>query len=86
MEQGEQTLDHDVGLEWVTEWNAFRYFVTIAPTHPLVAEITGFFQFGDNPLGCSLGNSDLGGDVASSNVGILGDAEQHVRVVGQEGP
>lgn len=86
MEQVEKILDHDVGLEWVSERHALCQFVVVAPPHPLMAKITGIFQFDDNPLGRSFGNTDLGGDVASPNVGILGDAEQHVRVVGQEGP
>ncbi len=86
MEQIEKILDHDVGLEGVTERHAGCDFVMVASAHPLVAHIAGFFQFGDDPLGCSLGNTDLGGDVASSNVGVLGDAVEDVRVVGEEGP
>ena len=43
-------------------------------------------EFSDDSLRGPLGDSDLDGDVPERDVDVLGDAEEHLCVVRQEGP
>jgi hypothetical protein len=43
-------------------------------------------QVGEDPLRGSFGDADLLGDVACPDLRVARDAEQHVRVVGEESP
>ncbi|MEH3055355.1 MAG: hypothetical protein PGN13_15355 [Patulibacter minatonensis] len=52
----------------------------------LAIEVVGLDEVGHDPLRRALGDPDALGDVAHADVGIAGDADDDVRVVGQEGP
>ena len=43
-------------------------------------------EVSDDSLGGPLGDSDLDRDLPERDVDVLGDADEHLRVVGQEGP
>ena len=40
----------------------------------------------DDPLGCALGDPDCLGDVPEPDVAVLGDAQEHLCVIGEERP
>ena len=53
---------------------------------PLAMEVPGLDEVGEDALRGSERYADRVGDVAQANVGVAGDAEQHLRVVGDELP
>jgi len=59
------------------------HVVAMASSDALVAQMTRFLELGDDPLHRALGDADLGRDVAHARLGVLRDAHQHVRVVGE---
>ena len=53
---------------------------------PLTLDVAGLNEVSQDALGGSEGDADSVGDVAQANIGVAGDAEQHLRVVGDELP
>ena len=47
---------------------------------------TAFFEVRDNSLNCSFCDSNFDRDLAKYHIGIAGNEDQNVRVVGQERP
>ena len=43
-------------------------------------------EVGEDALGCAFGDADVFGDVSESDVGRVGEAEEDLGVVGEEGP
>ena len=68
--------------QWFLRVN--RVVVSAALTLP--SEVPSFTEIRDDALYRSLGDSDANGYVTRPNRGVLMDADQHVGVVGQEGP
>jgi len=65
----------------------FRVNRIVVPTaFPLPAEVSSFTEIRDDALYRSLGDPDANGYVPGPNRGVFMDADQHVGVVGQEGP
>ena len=60
--------------------------VVVASPDPDRLEVARRDQVGEDPLGGSLGDADSFCDVADPQVGLGGDGEQHMCVVGQERP
>ena len=60
--------------------------VAVASAGALAFDVAGFDEVGDDALGGSFGDSDLFGDVAETDGGVALDAEEHLRVVGEEPP
>lgn len=60
--------------------------VAVAAAMPLAMEVPGLDEVGEDALCGSERYPDRVGDVAQANVGVAGDAEQHLRVVGDELP
>jgi hypothetical protein len=60
--------------------------VFIAPSDTLTRQITVSHEVGHYPLRGALGNTNPFGYVAEPDFGILRNAQQDVRVIGQEGP
>lgn len=48
--------------------------------------VAGFDEVGEDALGCALGDADVFGDVAEPDVGCVGEAQEDLGVVGEEGP
>ena len=60
--------------------------VVVASSDADFLDVSGFDQVGEDALGCTLGDADAFGDVAESDVVCLGEAEEDLGVVGEEGP
>ena len=73
-------------LEGVAKREVRVHLVAVPAPDPLVAEVAGGLEFGDDALGGPLGDAHPLGDFPQQDVGIVGDAEHHVCVVGEEGP
>jgi hypothetical protein len=58
----------------------------LRPSDAAAFEVALLDEVVDDPLGGALGDSNLVGDVAETGVGLADEREQHVCVVGQEGP
>ena len=60
--------------------------VVVASSDADCLDVPGFDQVGDDALGCAFGDADALGDVAEPDVVCLGEAEEDLGVVGEEGP
>lgn len=60
--------------------------VVVSPSDLGASDVSVGDQVGEDPLRGPFGYSDLIGDVAGTGLRITRDAEQHVRMVGQENP
>jgi len=60
--------------------------VDVASTDAANVEVPAFVELADDPLCGTLGDADACRDVAQTSVGLGGDGEQDVRVIGQKGP
>ena len=60
--------------------------VVVAAADAAAIDNPGLDEISDDPLGGALGDSDLDGDVPERDVDVLGDADEHLGVVGQECP
>src|SRR5207248_5133513 len=60
--------------------------VAVAAAVLLLHEVPGLSQISDDAVGAALGDAHPGSDVAQSHAGVVGDAQQHPGVVGQEAP
>jgi len=64
----------------------FVDLVCISPAVASSGEVASLFEFQKDHLHRSLGNSHSVGDEADRLVGVLPQADQHVRVVGKKRP
>lgn len=60
--------------------------VVVAPPDPLPGQISGLDEIPDDALDGALGDPQPLGDVDHPDVRVLGDAQQHEQVVGDERP
>ena len=60
--------------------------VVVPSTHAGSLNIASIDKIGDNSLGGAFGNPDLSRDIASTYARVIGDANHHVAVVGEERP
>jgi hypothetical protein len=58
--------------------------VVVAAADALAFDVAGFVEVGDDGLGCAFGDVEASGDVADADLGVLGDEEEGVAVVGEE--
>jgi len=62
------------------------YLVAIAATLSLLDDVPGFGEIGDDGERVSLGDAEVGRDVAQAYFRVVGDAEQSPTVIGEEAP
>ena len=62
------------------------HLVAVSTTLSLLEDVAGFGEIGDDGVRVSLGDAEVGRDVAEANFRIVGDAEQRSAVVGEEAP
>jgi hypothetical protein len=62
------------------------HLVVIPPTDPIVGDVSGLLEFGNDALHRPFGDTHFVGYLPQANIGILGDAPQDVGVVGEKGP
>src|SRR5205085_11007366 len=60
--------------------------VAVTPALLLLDDVAGLGEVGDDAVGAALGDPDPLGDVAQPDAGVMGDADQHPSVVGEEVP
>lgn len=60
--------------------------VAVAPAMALALDVAGPDEVSQDALRGSEGDADLVGDIAQANIGVSDDAQQHLRVVGDELP
>jgi hypothetical protein len=60
--------------------------VAVPPPDPVAGDISGIDEISDDALRGSFRDANPLGQVASSDLGVLGDADEHMRVVAQERP
>lgn len=82
----EQLGDLVVFLERVPEMQMLGNGVVVAPSPPFPAEIAVEFQVHHDLHGGPFGDADEVGDLAQAEVRCLGHGQEHVGVVGEEGP
>ena len=82
----EELADLVVLLEGVAERAFWVEHVVIASTDLFAADVTRFLEIRHDADGGPLGDADQVGDVAQAQVGVLGDRQEDVSVVGQERP
>ena len=73
-------------LDRMTQRQAIIHGVVIAPAILLNCEETARDQLGDDPLYSPFGDADDLGDVTHPGIRGPRDVDQHMGVVGQEGP
>jgi hypothetical protein len=81
-----QGADFDVLLRGVAHVAVLVDAVAVAATVALAVDVSRLDEVGEDALCGSLGDPDLLGDVAKPDVRCAGDAEEHLRVVGEEAP
>ena len=86
LQEIEELTDFVVELRRVAHLAFAIQRVTAPAPHPLTFHVPAVDEVGDDPLHGALGDPDGLGDVAQTRVGVMGDAEQHLRVVGDESP
>ena len=86
LEEVEQVADLTAELRWVTHQTVPVDDVLIAAAEATALEEAGLDQVGDDALDGSLGDPDVDRDISQPHFGITGDAEQDLRVVGDERP
>jgi hypothetical protein len=86
-QQVEEPADFVARLGGVSEHRCFPVdHVAVAAASPLPVDVAGRDQVSQDALRGSEGDANLVGDVSQAHVGVAGDAEQHLRVVGDELP
>jgi len=60
--------------------------IAVAAPMPLTVDVAGLDEVGEDALRGSEGDADRVRNVAQPNIWVAGDAEQHLRVVGDELP
>jgi hypothetical protein len=86
MYEVEEGPDFDVLLRWVAHVLVLVDAVAVAATVALALDVSRFDEVGEDALCGSLGDPDLFGNVSKPDVWRAGDAEEHLRVVGEEPP
>ena len=73
---GDRIMDREVGVDRVL----------VATPVPFSRDVSGVGQLDDDPVRGALGDPHPVTDLTQANAGIIGDADQHLGVVGQERP
>ena len=86
LEEIEELADLVIELRRVAHLALAVQRVTASAPDPLTPHVPALDEVGDDPLDGALGDPDGLGDVAQTRVRVMGDAEQDLRVVGDEAP
>ena len=82
----EQFTDFVVELGWMTHGDAAGELVLVPSSHTFTGDVAGLDEISDDPLRRPLGDADGRSYVAHSNTRVALDAEEHLRVAGDEVP
>jgi hypothetical protein len=86
LEEIEEWPDLVVGLGGVAHCCPAVDEVVVAAADTATIDDPCLDEISDDSLRGPLGDSDLDGDLSERGVDVLGDADEHLRVVRQEGP
>jgi hypothetical protein len=82
----EQRTDVVTDLSWMPHLGSAVHHVLVATTDASPFDEARLDQLGDDPLDRPLGDAHVRGNLAEANARVTRDAEQHLRVVRDEGP
>ena len=82
----EQVVDAPMTLNRVAQRMMTMHDVRVSPAVALTGDKAGGLELGHDPLHRTLRDPDPVRDVAETDLRILGEAEENVGVIGQEGP
>src|SRR3954447_12144546 len=82
----EERPDGKLPEDGVAEVAARVDLVAVSPSDLRASDVSVGDEVGEDPLRGPFGDTDLIGDVACTGLGIAPDAQQHVRMVGEENP
>ena len=85
-ERFEEGADFVADLGCVAHGTRAVDFVVVPAAHAGRPDVARGHEFGEDSLRGALGDADPGCDVAEADVGVLCEAEEHLGVVGEEGP
>ena len=85
-EQVKQRADFEAELRRMAHLAVALDCVLVAAAASFSGDVAGVDQVSNDPLGGSFGDSDPDGDFSEPDRGVLGDAEEHLGVVGHEPP
>lgn len=85
-QQREQLTDLSPVAQGAAQRQLGPDLVAVAAAVALAHDVAGLDQLGEDPVGGALGDADRGRDVAQARARVVGHADQHVGVVGEEGP
>ena len=86
VEHRQQVSHRVVRLDGVTEWGIDHDRVRVASALSLTSDAPRLDQIRHDRLGCTLGDANGGGDIASPDRWITVDAHEHVGMVAQKRP
>lgn len=85
-EQAEERPDIAVLLVWMAQGDFWMKLILVAAPNAFTREIASIDEVGDDPLGSALGDPDAIGDIAEAHLGIGGDAQEDLGMIGEKGP
>ena len=86
LEELEEGADFEAALESVAHFDGGVDRVVVSAADAGALDVAGLDEVGDDALGGAFGDADLVGDVSHAGFGVVGDAEQHLGVAGDERP
>ena len=83
-QEADQVADCAVAVLWVSKRQLVVDFVVAPASAASFRQVAGLLELVDDLRGGAFGDADGDGDVPEADVGIVGDAGEHVSVVRDE--
>lgn len=75
-----------VRFQWVPKWSIEVDLVHVVPAAFTARDISGLYEVVGDAVHGSFADADHAGNVGQPNLRVLRDAQQHMGMVGEEGP
>ena len=75
-----------VSLKWVSQRTIGDDLVSISSSYARSSDVAIRNEVGDDRLRCSFGNANSLSDISTSDLGVVGETDEDVTVIGEEGP
>jgi len=85
-QQGQHIADGAFPAVWFWQRQVRLDVIPVAAAVLLLDHVAGLDQVGDDAERAALGDVQAGRDVAQAHPGVMSHAQQHPRVISQEGP